>query len=297
MKKYIVNSLDEYIKVITEISHYESDTWFRGQINATWKLSPSLFRQRIETDFVADSDDHFEEQTHEIIYKLPDFNYALGEFKRKAIGLIDNTPNNDFEWMFLMQHYGIPTSLLDWSTNALVGLYFAIPESVFFDEDAFDPDIAREEALEFLSTGYTRGGSSIYVINPLKINHEAHNIDEIPDIHHNYAVFEPFLIPRDPSISTIPLCIQVPYIDKRIRSQSGTFTLHSAPDKDKGWTKRIDTEIYKIFIPKHRWAAFKNDMKMLGITTSYIFPDLQGVAKEIKEDILRFAQKEIRKKQ
>ena len=37
-------------------------------------------------------------------------------------------PENEKGWYFLMQHYGAPTRLLDWTDGALLALYFAIRE-------------------------------------------------------------------------------------------------------------------------------------------------------------------------
>ncbi len=59
-----------------------------------------------------------------------DVNAMLNEFKQCAQDYLSIKPKNDFEWMFLAQHYGIPTKLLDWTTDPLVALFFAVDEDI-----------------------------------------------------------------------------------------------------------------------------------------------------------------------
>lgn len=59
----------------------------------------------------------------------------LYEHSRVRLAGHQRTYRSAFEWLCLMQHYSIPTRLLDWSESLLPALYFAVRD---------DPDVAGE---------------------------------------------------------------------------------------------------------------------------------------------------------
>ena len=82
----------------------EAKPWFRGESGDGPSLCPKIAN-----------------------HKLTEENYLLQSFRRQAGGLANVPPRDHTDmWLFLAQHYGVPTRLLDWTEGALHALYFVI---------------------------------------------------------------------------------------------------------------------------------------------------------------------------
>ena len=106
---FYIRSLSEYIELVTFISALNKDELigdtviFRGMADSKFDLSPSLARFD-KSEYTIEK-----ELIDEFITRRPDSFEGLSDFDKLA----------------KMQHYCLPTRLLDFSTNPLAALYFA----------------------------------------------------------------------------------------------------------------------------------------------------------------------------
>lgn len=96
---------------------------FRGQSNADWGLTTSL--ERFVVDNKAQILTELELRSAETS--------AIENFQREAAMSYHSKYDEKVEWLGLMQHYGAPTRLLDFTESPLVALYFA--SRAQFDSD------------------------------------------------------------------------------------------------------------------------------------------------------------------
>ena len=92
----------------------------------------------------------------------------LDRFKTRAISFLDSPPSNDWEWLIWAQHHGMPTRLLDWSENPLVGLYFACEKN--FKEDGAVYQLTTNLPILKYEDSTPFGINQDYVIRPPHIS-------------------------------------------------------------------------------------------------------------------------------
>ena len=91
----------------------DSFLWFRGLANSSHSLIPKLLREGKTIEEV------FERERR-----------LLTRFRQRSVAYWPSGyPQNDWEHLFAMQHFGMPTRLLDWSENLFVAAHFALAAS------------------------------------------------------------------------------------------------------------------------------------------------------------------------
>jgi len=111
-EEHSISSMADLLVVLPEIYKKSKTVWFRGHANHEWHLEPTLARRN----------------------RLGAELQLMKQFKQNAYQFLDRPPENEWEWIFLMQHYAIPTRLLDWTESPLVGLYFALLDGLAADK-------------------------------------------------------------------------------------------------------------------------------------------------------------------
>ena len=104
-----VTRIKGYIQAIQKFSG--NNIFYRGHSNKEYKLKPGIYRDNI----IKNEDKIYRETIAKVPYDFRD--------------------KNTIESLALMQHYGIPTRILDLTTNALVALYFACVGNEDEDKD------------------------------------------------------------------------------------------------------------------------------------------------------------------
>jgi len=253
--EFTASTLSEYIQVVESIrSRWGfalddiSKPWFRGQHRKHWELVPSIVR-------IGGFDRKTEDKIRE-------------EFATRAPALsrFEPLPTNDWDLYFLMQHYGAPTRLLDWTESPAIALYFAVRDN----------------------PGYY--DSALWMLDPYELNRRVVKNDQVlsPSAQgvskKDAQRVAPWLRERwsKAKIPDDPLAIYPTHIARRISSQSACFTIHGS--KMLGFARfaqGADPCLIKIVLPGRSVNGLRLAIQQQGIDDTTIFPDLEGLGRAL----------------
>lgn len=181
-------------------------------------------------------------------------------FLQTSAPFLNSVPTNPFDWLFLQQHYGVPTRLLDWTENPFIALYFA------------------------LSSGSAANDACVWLLNPIKWNQKAlnnPNLDRIPDATMTQAT--QFLAnPGDDFSPNDPIAIYGNHTNPRITAQRGTFVMFCKSSDSMETKGYPDDCLLCLRIPAANRKSIYEKLLSIGYTHSVVYPDLSGLGAEIK---------------
>ena len=242
----------ELLDAVEEFQSKSDFSWYRGCRSKDYVLKPTLYRHSQRTG-IADIMGLEEEITT--------------RFVQRSLPFLQRSLSDEWDKLFLMQHYGVPTRLLDWSENPFVSIYFALtsalePKSTDACLWMCDPVAWNQAALDNISF---KGGV----------------LDQSSPSLRNYS-------PRTPAseMPMLPIMIYGSYNSPRIVAQRGGFALFGQgtdPMKKVYKTEKFPEGILtKVIISHTKIDEIRLSLFRKGFTESVVFPDLDGLSRELR---------------
>ncbi len=272
-----IRNIEEFIRELPPlIQKSRGGIFYRGQSDIEYKLVPSVFRGRVKGN-------------EQKIY-LKVLAECSNEFDKnmKHIDILSK-----------MQHYGVPTRLLDVTTNALVALYFACDDKnnhntdgcvyIFTPQDNEIKQFDSDTVSILSSLPRFNENDKNFLLKKAKEYGDCNNIDSdiegfnnedtvkrlLHEVKKENPAFENIINPKH----LLRNYFIIPKKDNpRIIRQSGAFIIYGLEEKKIKPHK-------KITIPKDSKETILQQLKCFGISKATLHPELYKFAEYVNDCI------------
>lgn len=238
-----ISSFDDFRKIVSNVSPDER-YFFRGESRDFYELIPKVGR--------------IAPQNHLRFLALSyhDEKSIFDRFKNHARSILAHPPINDWEWLALAQHHGLPTRLLDWSTNPLIALFFAVGSPIS------DRDIEKSK----LDYSAYEGDAAFYFLT-IKSSFVGPECGASPLQYDGVGLF------------------RSSHVTQRITAQGGVFSIQPDPRKPLNELLKSN-QIRKYRILQAAREGIRRELMLYGIHHASVFPDLDGLSAYLQNRFL-----------
>ena len=248
--------------------------YYRGHPSFTYQLKPSVYR---EESWIAFEDQMFKE----LVLRCPN-----------DLSSLEST----FQTLVKMQHYGLPTRLLDLTSNPLIALFFATDpanptsesgEVVVFGVPKAEIKYFDSDTVSVIANLSRRPGT--FSMPGANLTKAQFNKDErirflLHEIKHEKPYFEPMIV-REHLESVV--CVKPKMDNPRVLKQDGAFFLFGVNGKktepasvSKDYIASSDA--LRILVIGADKRKIRQQLESLGISKGTVFPEIERVAEYIK---------------
>lgn len=254
-----IDTLNQMFSIIKEIKNNSNMLWFRGHENASYKLNSGLYRISKDEEVISNKENDI-------------FNCFINYGDMYCS---QYNESKDWNALFLMQHYGLYTRLLDWTDSLFTSLYFATINHVKETEACIwvlDPISLNRNHQGLYEKGVDRGFDNIGLLS----------VDTLPDRVKKYVYYFNKQIKID-SFSIVPR-----RNNERLVSQNGFFTVQGTSNKplEEEVRDKADVFLKKIIISDNFCLECKEFLKVSGINYYSLYGGIEGLCHYIKNELL-----------
>jgi hypothetical protein len=246
----VISSVSEFIDTINEPSYQIGlfnapvTPWYLGQPDLKSTLVPGMYKAGIEPGLERE---------------------MLRDYRMMSAELISLKGLYDADIMISAYLNGLPLRILEWSSNPLVALYFAV------------------ESLNIVNPG------RVWILNPWVLNDLVAGLVYVPMTDSEY--FKKYVVKLDdPDASTFPEATQPmafrPYRSSRtLNTQNLFFTVHgknpAALEDLSFFLKRAEAYLTYVEVEAGAKISIMNQLHDLGVSRFALFPTLSGLTRTV----------------